>query len=65
MEASQTNQTNQTDGTSAMLSGKVNEPIVLDSSPDHIFHARRKNGSGELPIPFLFKCAGMLAPYSF
>ena len=33
--------------------------------PDRIFRARRKNGSGELPIPFLFKCAGMLVHCSF
>ena len=33
--------------------------------PDRIFRTRRKNGSGELPIPFLFKCAGMLVHCSF
>ena len=26
-------------------------------SPDHIFRARWKNGSGQLPFPFSFKCA--------
>ena len=31
------------------------------SFPDRIFRARRKNGSGQLPIPFSFKCVGMLA----
>ena len=35
------------------------------SFPDRIFRARRKNRSGELPIPFSFKCAGMLAHCSF
>ena len=35
------------------------------SFPDRIFRARRKNGSGQLPIPFSFKCAGMLAHCSF
>ena len=38
-------------------------PLV--SFPDRIFRARRKNGSGQLPIPFSFKCAGMLAHCSF
>ena len=33
--------------------------IVL--SPDRIFCAHRKNESDQLPIPFSFKCAGMLA----
>ena len=37
----------------------------LVSFPDRIFRARRKNGSGQLPIPFSFKCAGMLAHCSF
>ena len=37
----------------------------LVSFPDCILRARRKNGSGEPPIPFLFKCAGMLAHCSF
>ena len=35
------------------------------SFPDRIFRARWKNGSGQLPIPFSFKCAGMLAHCSF
>ena len=38
-------------------------PIV--SSPDRIFCARRKNGSGQLPIPFSFKVTGMQAHCSF
>ena len=33
---------------------------VDHSFPDHIFHARQKNRSGQLPIPFSFKCARML-----
>ena len=33
--------------------------------PDRIFRARRKNRSGELPIPISFKCARMLAHCSF
>ena len=37
----------------------------LVSFPDRIFRARRENGSGQLPIPFSFKCAGMLAHCSF
>ena len=38
---------------------------LVVSFPDRIFRARRKNGSGQLPIPFSFKCAGMLAHCSF
>ena len=42
------------------------EPWVeLVSFPDHIFCACRKNGSGQLPIPFSFKCTGMLVHCSF
>ena len=42
------------------------EPWVeLVSFPDRIFCACRKNGPGQLPIPFSFKCAGMLAHCSF
>ena len=37
----------------------------LVSFPDGSFHACQKNGSGQLPIPFSFKCAGMLAHCSF
>ena len=29
--------------------------------PDRIFRTRCKNGSGQLPIPFSFKCTRMLA----
>ena len=39
--------------------------LAVVSFPDRIFRARRKNGSGQLPIPFSFKCAGMLAHCSF
>ena len=35
------------------------------SFPDHIFYTCQKNRFGELPIPFSFKCAGMLAHCSF
>ena len=48
--------------------GSVGYSSVLSqvvSFPDRIFRARRKNGSGQLPIPFSFKCAGMLAHCSF
>ena len=37
----------------------------LVSFPDPVFCTCRKNRSGELPVPFLFKCAGMLAHCSF
>ena len=37
----------------------------LVSFPDCIFRACRKNRSGQLPIPFSFKCAEMLAYCSF
>ena len=33
----------------------------LVSFPDHIFRGHWKNVSGQLPIPFSFKCTGMLA----
>ena len=39
--------------------------LFLVSFPDPIFCARRKNRSDELPIPFSFKCAGMLGHRSF
>ena len=39
--------------------------LNIVSFPDRNFRARRKNGSGQLPIPFSFKCAGMLAHCSF
>ena len=29
--------------------------------PDCVFHTHCNSGSGQLPIPFSFKCAGMLA----
>ena len=35
------------------------------SFPDRIFRACQKDGSSQLPIPFSFKCAGMLAHCSF
>jgi len=41
------------------------EEIIIVLLPDRIFRARRKNGYGELPIPFSFICAGMLAHCSF
>ena len=47
------------------LKTKVRHEYEIVSFPDHIFHTHRKNRSGELPIPFLFKCAGMLAHCSF
>ena len=34
---------------------------VVVSLPDRIFSTHRKNWSGQLPIPFSFKCTGMLA----
>ena len=34
-------------------------------TPDRIFWAHRENGSGQLPIPFSFKCVGMLVYCSF
>ena len=37
----------------------------LVSFPDCIFCACRKNRSGQLPIPFSFKCAKMLVYCSF
>ena len=38
----------------------------LVSFPDRIFRARPpEKGSGELPIPFSFKCAGILVHCSF
>ena len=39
--------------------------IFLVLFPDCIFYACRKNRSGQLPIPFSFMCAGMLAHCSF
>ena len=48
-----------------MLSLSLQVPPTLVSFPDRIFRARWKNGSGQLPIPFSFKCAGMLAHCSF
>ena len=41
-----------------MQSGNETRGVV--SFPDCIFHACRKNRSGQLPIPFSFKCAGAL-----
>ena len=34
--------------------------LNIVSFPARIFCACRKNGSGQLPIPFSFKCAGVL-----
>ena len=38
---------------------------VVVSFLDHIFCAHQKNRSGQLPIPFSFKCAGRLTHCSF
>ena len=39
----------------------VNADPLIISFPDRIFYDNRKNGSGQLPILFSFKCAGRIA----
>ena len=53
------------EGQAGANTGLIQQVRKLVSYPDRIFHTHRKNRSGELPIPFSFKCAGMLAHCSF
>ena len=43
----------------------VNADPLIISFPDRIFYDNRKNGSGQLPILFSFKCAEILVHCSF